>query len=215
MIRILLMGGQKLCRAGFRALLQTSAELEVAEEADSGREVIRLAKKLKPNVILMDTARSDSRAIEEARQIHAAQPDIRIIMLSARPSRQHVFEALQAGAVGFVSKDSAADELVAAIHAVVTSGTYLSPALSDLVLDDYVRRARADPEISELEALSQREREVLKLIAEGNSSAQIAKAMRISPRTVDTHRNNLMKKLDLHGIADLTKFAIRHGLSSI
>jgi DNA-binding NarL/FixJ family response regulator len=193
-IRILLVGGQKLCRAGFRALLQSSAELEVIEEAASCREAIRLAKKLNPDVILMDTAKADAEAIEATRQIHGALPDIRIIVLATRTGRRHLFEALQAGAVGFVSNDSAATELLAAMHAVVTSGTYRSPSLADLVLDDYFRRAQGGPEINDLDVLSKREREVLKLIADGHSSAAIAKAMHISPRT---------------------KFAIGHGLSSI
>jgi DNA-binding NarL/FixJ family response regulator len=215
MIRILLVGGQTLCRAGLRALLQTAAEVEVIEEAASGREAILLAKKLNPEVILMDTAIVDAKVIEATRQIHGTQPGICIIVLSARTDRQHLFEALQAGAVGFVSKDSAATELLVAIHAVVTSGTYLSPSVAHLVLDHYFLRVQADPESSELEVLSEREREVLKLIADGNSNAAIAKAMHISQRTVETHRQNMMKKLDIHSVAGLTKFAVRLGLSSI
>jgi DNA-binding NarL/FixJ family response regulator len=215
MIRILLVGGQTLCRAGLRALLQTSIEFEVIEEEANGHEAIRLAKKLNPDVILMDTAKVDAKAIEATLQIHAAQPEIRIIVLSARTSRQHLYEALQAGAVGFVSKESAATELLAAIHAVMTVGTFVSPSVAHLVLDRYFHRTQADPEAADLEVLSKREREVLQLIADGNSSAAIAKAMHISSRTVDAHRHNLMKKLDIHSIAGLTKFAIRHGLSSI
>src|SRR5262249_5345043 len=120
-----------------------------------------------------------------------------------------------AGAAGFVPKDSAFNELVAAIQGVVSNGTYLSPPLAGLVLDDYFRRAQGKSEVSEVEILSSREREVLQLIAEGNSSAEIAQAMHISARTVDTHRHNIMKKLDIHSIAGLTKFAIRHGLCSL
>jgi len=215
MIKILLVGGQTLCRAGLRALLQTSIDFEVIDEEASGHEAVRLAKKLNPDVILMDTAKVDAKAIEATRQIHAAQPDIRIIVLSARASRQHLYEALQAGAVGFVSKESAATELLAAIHAVMTVGTFLSPSVAHLVLDRYFHRTQADPEAADLDVLSKREREVLQLIADGNSSAAIAKAMHISSRTVDAHRHNLMKKLDIHSIAGLTKFAIRHGLSSM
>jgi DNA-binding NarL/FixJ family response regulator len=214
-IRILLVGGHKLCRQGLRALLQSSAETEVIEEAATSREAIRLAEKLKPCVILMDTAKADAQAIEATRQIHGAQPDIRIIVLSARTGRQHLFEALQAGAVGFVSKDSTATELLAAIRAVAARGTYLSPLLADLVLDDYFRRAQGKTELNELAILSGREREVLQLIADGRSSSEIAQVMRISARTVDTHRHNIMKKLDIHSIAGLTNFAIRHGLSSL
>jgi DNA-binding NarL/FixJ family response regulator len=213
--RILLLGGQELCRAGFRTLLQSSAEFEVIEEGARGHAAIRLAKKLNTNVILMDMANPDAEAIEATREIHGAQPNIHIIVLSAPTSRQHLFDAFQAGAVGFVSKDSAAPELSGAIHAVLTSGTYLSPSAAHLVLDRYGPRAQAHPQRGELDTLSKREREVLKFLADGYSSVAIAKAVHISPRTVDAHRQNLMKKLEIYSVACLTRFAIRHGLSSI
>jgi DNA-binding NarL/FixJ family response regulator len=215
MTRILLLGGHELCRAGFRALLQSYAEFEVIEEGASGHAAIGLAKKLSPNVILMDMAIPDAEAIEATREIHGAQPDIRIIVVSAPTSRQHLFDAFQAGAVGFVSKDSAAPELLAAIHSVLTSGTYLGPSAAHLVLDRYRQPVQAHPESGELDALSKREREVLKFLADGYSSAAIGKAVHISPRTVDAHRQNLMKKLDIYSVAGLTRFAIRHGLSLI
>jgi DNA-binding NarL/FixJ family response regulator len=215
MIKVLLVEDQTLPRAGFRALLDSSDELEVVGEAANGREAVRLAKKLNPDVVLMDVAMPEMNGMEATRQIHAAQPHIRIHMLSMHTNRQYLFESLRAGAAGFVPKDSAFTELLSAIHAVVASGTYLSPPLADLVLNDYFRRAQGKNEISELEVLSNREREVLQLIAEGNSSAEIAQAMHISARTVDTHRHNIMKKLDIHSIAGLTKFAIRHGLCSL
>jgi DNA-binding NarL/FixJ family response regulator len=164
---------------------------------------------------LMDVAMPEMNGIEATRQIHAAQPHIRILMLSMHANRQYLFESLQAGASGFVPKDSAFSDLLKAIHSVVASGTYLSPPLADLVLDDYFRRAQGKNEKSELEILSSREREVLQLIAEGNSSTEIALHMHISARTVDTHRHHIMKKLDIHTIAGLTKFAIRNGLCSL
>ncbi len=136
-------------------------------------------------------------------------------MLSMHSNRQYLFESLQAGAAGFVPKDVAFSELLSAIHAVVANGTYLSPPLAHLVMDDYFRRAQGKNEVSELAVLSGREREVLQLIAEGNSSAEIAQTMHISARTVDTHRHNIMKKLDIHSIAGLTKFAIRNGLCTL
>lgn len=215
MIKVLLVEDQALPRAGFRALLATSNDLDVVGEAANGRDAIRAAKKLNPDVILMDVAMPEMNGIEATRQIHSAQPHIRILMLSMYANRQYLFESLRAGAAGFVPKDSAFTELLSAIHAVATSGTYLSPPLAHLVLDDYFRRAQGKNEISEVEILSSREREVLQLIAEGNSSAEIAQAMHISARTVDTHRHNIMKKLDIHSIAGLTKFAIRHGLCSL
>src|SRR5438270_1082967 len=163
----------------------------------------------------MDVAMPELNGIEASRQIHAAQPQIRILMLSMHTNRQYLFESLRAGAAGFVPKDSAFNELLSAIQTVMTSGTYLSPPLAHLVLDDYFRRAQGKNELSEIEILSNREREVLQLIAEGNSSAEIAQTMHISARTVDTHRHNIMKKLDIHSIAGLTKFAIRHGLCAL
>jgi DNA-binding NarL/FixJ family response regulator len=215
MIKVLLVEDQALPRAGIRALLDASGELEVVGEAGNGREAVRLAKKLNPDVVLMDVAMPDMNGIEASRQIHEAQPHIRILMLSMHVNRQYLFESLRAGAAGFVPKDTAFTELLSAIQTVVSSGTYLSPPLAHLVLDDYFRRAQGKDQLSELEILSNREREVLQLIAEGNSSADIAREMHISARTVDTHRHNIMKKLDIHSIAGLTKFAIRNGLCSL
>ncbi len=215
MIKVLLVEDLTLARAGLRALLDTSNEVEVVGEAANGREAVKLSKKLNPDVVLMDVAMPDMNGIEATRQIHEAQPDIRVLMLSMYANRQYLFESLQAGAAGFVPKDSAFSELLDAIRAVSTNGTYLSPPLSELVLDDYFRRAQGKNEASELEILTSREREVLQLIAEGNPSSEIAVAMHISARTVDTHRHNIMKKLDIHTIAGLTKFAIRHGLCSL
>jgi DNA-binding NarL/FixJ family response regulator len=215
MIRVLLVEALTLSRAGVRALLQTSDKIEVVGEAANGREAIRLAKKINPDVILMDVAMPEMNGIEATRTIHAEQPHIRILMLSMHSNRQYLFESLQAGAAGFVPKDVAFSELLSAIHAVVANGTYLSPPLAHMVMDDYFRRAQGKNEISELAVLSGREREVLQLIAEGNSSSEIAQAMHISARTVDTHRHNIMKKLDIHSIAGLTKFAIRNGLCSL
>jgi DNA-binding NarL/FixJ family response regulator len=215
MIKVLLVEDMALSRAGLRALLETSDQLEVVGEAANGREAIKLAKKLNPDVVLMDVAMPDMNGIEATRQIHAAQPNVRIVMLSMYANRQYLFESLQAGAAGFVPKDSAFADLLAAIKSVMTSGTYLSEPLSHMVLDDYFRRAQGKKEVNELEILTSREREVLQLIAEGNSSAEIAQTMHISARTVDTHRHNIMKKLDIHSIAGLTKFAIRNGLCSL
>lgn len=215
MIRVLVVEDLTLSRAGVRALLQTSDKIEVVGEAANGREAIRLAKKLEPDVILMDVAMPEMNGIEATRQIHAEHPQIRVLMLSMHSNRQYLFESLQAGAAGFVPKDVAFSELLSAIHAVVTKGTYLSPPLAHMVMDDYFRRAQGKNEVSELAVLSGREREVLQLIAEGNSSAEVAQIMHISARTVDTHRHNIMKKLDIHSIAGLTKFAIRNGLCSL
>ncbi len=215
MIRVLLVEDLTMTRAGLRALLEASGEVEVIGEASNGQEAIRLARKLKPDLILMDVAMPEMNGIEATRQIHAAQPDIQIIMLSMHIDRQYIFESLRAGASGYVPKQAAFAELLNALRTVRDGGTYLSPPLASLVMEDYVRRAKGTDPSSELDKLSPRERQVLQLIAEGHSSAGIARTLHISARTVDTHRHNLMVKLGIHSIAGLTKFAIRHGLCSM
>ena len=214
-VKLLLVEDQTLTRAGLLALLENSAEVEVVGEAANGREAIKQAKKLDPDLILMDVAMPELNGIEAARQIHVSQPNIRIIMVSMYTDRQYIFESLRAGASGYVPKDVAFTELLEAIQSVVAGGTYLSPPLTSIVMDDYVRRAKGKQEASELEKLSSREREVLQLIAEGKSSSEVAQLLHISIRTVDTHRHNIMEKLDIHSIAGLTKFAIRYGLCSL
>ncbi len=196
-------------------MLKTTDEVEVVGEAEDGRETIKQAKKLNPDVILMDMAMPKLNGIEAARQIHNAHPNVRIIMVSAYTDREYIFEALRAGAMGYVPKDVALAELLEAIRSVMAGSTFLSQPLTKIVMDDYVRRAKHEQEGSGLENLSRREREVLQLIAEGKSCVQIAEALRISVRTVLTHRYHVMEKLDAWSIADLTKFAIRHGLCKL
>jgi len=215
-IKVLLVEGQALSRAGFHALLDTRDELEVVGEAANGLDAIRLAKKLNPDVVLMDRDVPQANGIEATRRIHTTQPHIRIIILFMDTNRQFLFETLRAGAAGIVPMDATFTELLSAIHAVVTSGKYLNPQLAHLVLDDYFRRTQGSKKaknvINDLELISGREREVLQLIADGNSSPEIATALQISARTVDAHRHHIMQKLDINSIAGLTRFAIRHGL---
>ena len=214
-VRLLLVEDLMLTRTGFRALLESSEEVEVIGEAANGREAIKQARKLNPDLILMDVAMPELNGIEAARQIRDAQPDIRIIMVSMHTDRQYIFESLRAGASGYVPKDSAFAELLEAIRSVMAGSTYLSPPLTSIVMDDYVRRAKSKQETSDLDKLSSREREVLQLIAEGKPSSEVAQILHISIRTVDTHRHNIMEKLEIHSIAGLTKFAIRYGLCSL
>ena len=211
-IRTLLAEDHTLVRSGIRALLEGSKEIEVVGEAGQGRQAVELARELNPELVLMDIGMVELNGIEAARQIRTAQPDIRVIMLSMHAEQQYVFESLKAGANGYVLKASAFQELLSAIKTVVGGKNYISPALSDTVMTDYVRRAKGEQKNTELDKLSSREREVLQLIAEGNSSAEVAELLHISVRTVDTHRHNIMTKLEIHSIAGLTKFAIRHGL---
>jgi two-component system response regulator NreC len=214
-VRTLLVEDHALVRAGLRALLAGAEGLEVIGEAADGRQAVELAGTLKPDLILMDVAMADLNGIEAARQIRQTSPDVKLLMVSMHGSRQYIFESLKAGVNGYVLKEAAFTELLTAIGEVMNGGTYLSPKLSEVVMEDYVRRAQGHEAASELEKLSAREREVLQLIAEGKSSTEIAKVLEISARTVDTHRHNIMEKLEIHSIAGLTRFAIRHGVSSM
>lgn len=214
-IKILLAEDHTLVRSGIRSLLEASSDVEVIGEAGDGRVAIDLCDQLQPNLVLMDVAMPGLNGIEATRKIRANHPNMRVIMLSMHGDRQYVYESLKAGAGGYLLKAAAFTDLLAAIRAVMAGKTYLSPPLSDVVMDDYVRRAQGDLQGSELEKLSAREREVLQLISEGNSSAAVADLLHISVRTVDTHRHNIMEKLNIHSIAGLTRFAIRHGLGSL
>src|SRR5580765_1159221 len=213
--KVLLVEDLTLNRSGIKALLEQSGEVQVVGEAADGREAIKLAQKLNPDVVLMDVAMPELNGIEATRQIRKSHPRIHIIMLSIHADRQYIFESLRAGASGYVPKNAAVNELLAAIKSVLSGGTFLSSSLANVVMENYLRRARGDNPLSDLEKLSAREREVLQLIAEGNSSVEIARRLHISARTVDTHRQHVMEKLDIHSIAGLTKFAIRHGLCSL
>lgn len=213
-VSVLLAEDHALVRSGIRSLLE-AARAQVVAEASDGREAVRLAAQLRPEVIFMDVAMPGLNGIEAARQIHQAAPDVRIVMLSMHADRQYIYESARAGACGYVIKDAAFTELLAAIEAVLQGRRYLSPSAAEVAMDDYLRRARGEVRSSAVDALSGREREVLQLIAEGNSSAEIARLLHISVRTVDTHRHNIMQKLDIHSIAGLTKVAIRHGLCGL
>lgn len=201
-----------LVRAGIRALLDASPELKVVGEASNGREAVEKVGQLNPQLVLLDVAMAELNGIDAARQIHNNSPETRIIMLSMHEDRQYVFEALKAGAAGYVLKSAAFNDLMAAIETVMSNKNYISPSLNDTVMNDYVRRAQGEEKTTALGRLSGREREVLQLIAEGKSSAEVGAMLHISVRTVDTHRHNIMTKLEIHSIAGLTKFAIRHGL---
>jgi DNA-binding NarL/FixJ family response regulator len=160
----------------------------------------------------MDLAMAGSNGIEATRQIVTQQPNVRIIMLSMHSEQQYIYEAIRAGARGYLPKASAFSELLKAIGEVMAGRSYVSPSLTGSVIDDYVRRAQGGGEPDDASRLSPREREVIELIAEGHSSAEVARRLHISVRTVDTHRHNIMQKLKINSIAALTKFAIRNGL---
>jgi len=213
-IRILLADDHKITRQGLRSLLEKQPDMEVVAEAEEGRTAVRLVRELVPNVVIMDVSMPDLNGMEATRQIVGEFPNVKIIALSMHSDSLFVTEMLRSGASGYLLKDCAFEELERAIRTVVADKTYLSPSISGLVVDDYLHRlSKAD--FSDSEVLTDREREVLQLMAEGKSTKQIALRLHISVKTVETHRRQIMNKLDIHTVAELTKYAIRKGLTSL
>jgi DNA-binding NarL/FixJ family response regulator len=212
--RVLLVDDHALVRSGLRSLLSASSEVNVVGEFGTGREALDKCAQLEPDVVLTDVEMPQLNGIDLTRQILELCPATAVIMVTMHSSQQYVLESLRAGASGYVLKDAALAELLTAIKTVCGGARYLSPALVDFVVTDYVRQANGEAPASALNKLSNREREVLQLIAEGYTSGQVRLALHISVRTVDAHRANIMQKLNIHSIAGLTKFAIMHGITS-
>jgi DNA-binding NarL/FixJ family response regulator len=187
--------------------------MQVIAEAVNGREAVQFAQDKRPDVVIMDIDMPDLGGIEATRQICAAFPEVKVIGLSIHSEKHYVVNMLRAGASGFLSKDCPFDELAQAIKTVVANHTYLSPGIADVMIEDYVREVPL-AESSAFSVLTSREREVLQLLAEGWSTKEIASHLHVSPKTVDTHRRQIMDKLNLHSIADLTKYAVLEGLTS-
>lgn len=212
MLRILLADDHRLFRDGLRTLLGQQADMEVVGEAVDGPSAIEAAGRLRPDVLLMDISMSGLNGIEATRRVLADSPGTRVIMLSMHADQRYVTESLRAGAMGYVLKDSAIDELLAAIRAVAQDRRYLSRTIADLVIEGYIGMAK-DRERSVFSTLTPREREVLQLLAEGKSTKEMAARLKVSVKTVETHRKQIMDKLDIHSVAELTKYAIREGLT--
>ncbi len=213
-VKILLADDHKITRQGLRSLLEKEPDMEVVAEAEEGRTAVRLVRELLPDVVVMDVSMPDLNGMEATHQIVAEHPNVKVIALSIHSDNLFVSEMLKSGASGYLLKDCAFEELARAIHVVVDGKTYLSPAVSGVVVDDYLHRlARTESPSSEV--LTDREREVLQLMAEGKSTKQVALKLHISVKTVETHRRQIMSKLDIHTIAELTKYAIRKGLTSL
>ena len=207
MIKILLADDHALVRHGFRMILAAQPDMEIAGEAGNGREAVELAQKLKPDVVVMDVAMPELNGIEATRRIIELAPRARVLALSMHKDAVYVREILRAGARGYLLKDSADADLLAAVRAVAKGEGYLSPGVSDAVLSDY-RRHVTDP----LDLLTSREREVLQLIAEGKTNKEIATSLNLSVYTVEAHRGRLMEKLKLHSTGELVRFSVRSGL---
>ena len=200
-----------IVREGLAAVLATQPDIRIAGTAANGREALAAVLQSKPAVVIMDIAMPEMNGIEAARRIHAELPETRIVILSMHAGAEHVFQALEAGARGYVLKESAAREIVEAVRAVQLGRRYLSAPVAEVLAERVGRRAAVSP----LDSLSARERQILKLVADGLSSARIAEMLHLSPKTVDTYRSRLMEKLNLSDIASLVKFAIQHGLTSL
>ena len=212
-IRILLVDDHVVVRAGLRMLLGAYPELEIAGEAETGAEGVRLARELAPDVILMDISMPDMNGIEATRRIKEQNPDVAVLALTMHEDDQYFFEMLAAGASGYVPKRAAPNDLIAAIHAVQGGGMFLFPTLARVLVSDYLQRAEPAPAAGRgLDTLTEREREVLTLIAQGRSNQEIADALVISVKTVNRHRENIMAKLNLHSRVDLVRYAIEKGL---
>ena len=209
-IRVLLADDHTLVRAGIRGLLANLPGVEVVGEADDGHEAVRLAETLKPDVVLLDIGMPALNGLEAAARIAKFDATIRVVILSMHMSEEYVLQALRAGAAGYLLKGSAVAELEVAVRAVARGETYLSPAVSKRVVDDYVSRTGGaeDP----LAALTPRQREILQLVAEGHTNKEIAQRLGLSYRTIEAHRNQLMKRLDVHDLTGLVRFAVRVGL---
>lgn len=213
-IRIIIADDHAIVRNGLRSLIEHELDMEVIAEADNGRDAVRIALELEPDVVIMDIAMPDLNGIEATRQIITALPRIKIIALSMHADKRYVMEMLKAGASGYILKDNAYEELARAIRTVLKNHTYLSPQVTETVIGDYVQLALA-ANGSVFSLLSAREREVLQLLAEGSSTVQIADCLSIGVKTVETYRQHIIEKLEIRSIAELTKYAIREGLTSL
>lgn len=210
MIRVLLADNHTLVRAGLRALLENISSIQVVAEAGDGREALRLIEVHQPDVVLMDIAMPEMNGLEATARVAKEYPNVRVIIVSMHANEEYVLQALRTGAMGYVIKDAGVSELELAVRTVLAGETYLSSAVSKHVVADYVQRV--GNKSSSLEQLTSRQREILQLIAEGRTTKEIAAALYISVKTVETHRMQLMKRLDIYDVAGLVRYAIRMGL---
>lgn len=213
-LSVLIVDDHRILRQGLKSLLEKESDLSVAAEADDGREALEILDSRPIDLVIMDVAMPGLNGIEATRKLLSISPQTKVIGLSMHTDRRFVAEMLKAGAVGFVSKDSAFEELVQAIRTVQAGKVYLSPPAAGVVVDEYLRRS-APAEPSAFSSLTAREREVLQLMAEGRNTKQIAMDLRVSIKTVETHRRQIMEKLGLYSVAELTKYAIREGLTTL
>jgi DNA-binding NarL/FixJ family response regulator len=217
MLRILIADDHEFARRGIRSLLESHPGWDVCAEAKDGRDAVELAKSTKPDLVLLDIGMPNLNGLEAARQILATSPNVAILILTMHDSDNVIREVLRAGARGFLLKSDAGRDLVAAVEALESQKTFFTPRVSQMVLDGFLNREKKRSEIEDVanpsgDLLTAREREVIQLLAEGRTSKEVAVTLNLSVKTAETHRTNLMRKLGLHSVADLTRYAVRNGI---
>ncbi len=213
-MRILLADDHTIVRQGLRKILEEIRDWQVVGEAGNGRDAVRLALDLQPDVAILDIGMPLLNGIEAARQIARRLPDTKILILSMHSDEAYIIQALEAGAKGYLLKDTADAELLGAVSAVTRGKSFFSPAVARVMLDDYVRRLRDRGIVDRYDALSEREREIFQLIAEGKTNKEIAELLGVSPSTIETHRGHIMEKLDVHSAVEMVLYAVRKGIIS-
>ena len=218
MLRILIADDHEVARRGIRSVLETHPGWEVCAEAKDGRDAVELAAATKPDLVLLDIGMPNLNGLEAARQILATSPNIAILILTMHDSDHVIREVLRAGARGFLLKSDAGRDLVAAVDALQSQRTFFTTRVSKMVLDGFLNREKETSDFADDldhgggELLTSREREVIQLLAEGRTSKEVAVTLNLSVKTAETHRTNLMRKLGLHSVADLTRYAVRNGI---
>jgi DNA-binding NarL/FixJ family response regulator len=214
-VRILIVDDHRIMREGLRAILERHPDMEIVGEASNGREALALAHKLRPAIIVMDITMPELNGIDATRRIASELPDVKVIALSMNSDRRYVLAMLSAGAWGYLLKNAASEELTRAIETAGANRKYVSPLIADAVVQSAIREPAPRAASEGASALSAREREVLQLLAEGRTSKEIALNLGVAVTTVETHRRQIMSKLSIRSIAELTKYAIREGLTSV
>ena len=214
-IRTFLVDDHGIIRDGLRLLLETHKDITVVGNAINGRQAVQEIVKTKPDIVVMDIAMPDLNGIEATRQICNLHPEIKVIILSMYFSYEHINRAIQAGASGYLLKESVGQEVIDAVLAVAQGQRYFSKAISDTIITKYIDQLRSMPVSNPLDSLSAREREVLQLIVEGKSNTAIAESLSLSVKSIETYKSRIMTKLDIHNIPDLVKLAIQHGLITL
>lgn len=214
-IAVFIADDHTVVRDGLRLLIETQSDMKVVSEASNGREAARQVLRTSPDVVIMDLAMPELNGVEATRQIRENCPATKVIILSMHSSSEHIFQALKAGAHGYLLKESAGMEVISAIRVVHSGKRYLSEKIGDQMIDEYIHNREVAETGSPLSKLSTREREILQLVVEGKSSIEIAQTLFISPKTVETYRSRLMQKLGISDLAGLIRFAIQHGITTL